>query len=246
MAPQPTLFMRIHKTAGMALAKQICDSLPPDVVCPERFEWRIRSLPSDELRQFTFFEGHISPDALSGIFPDLRTFTMLRDPRERLLSSFFYWKEGSKHAKGEFFDAIAPLSLLQFLRSNSPIIRRATWNVQARLLAGGRFGPVDGQRQNVFGPQLSVTDLSAAAVHALDRFSFVGIAERYVQCLRTAYALLKLATLPAPQWVNVTQGKPVSYGDLLANPDIADAALARTEADQAVYDTVCRTLQASS
>jgi hypothetical protein len=245
MADQPTLFMRIHKTAGMALAKQIRDRLPPNVVCPEQFEWRVRSLPSAGLRQFAFFEGHISPAALSGTFPDLRTFTVLRDPRERLLSCFFYWKEGAKHAKGEFFDAIAPLSLLHFLRSESPIIRRATWNVQARLLAGGQFGLVDGQRQNVFGPALCGSDLSVEAVRALDRFAFVGAAERYDRCLRMAYALLELAEPPPPERVNVTHARPASYGELLADPDIANAASALTEADQAVYDEVCRRLEVS-
>ena len=34
MARQPMLFMRIHKTAGEALAKQVCDRLPADAICP--------------------------------------------------------------------------------------------------------------------------------------------------------------------------------------------------------------------
>lgn len=242
MACQPTLFMRIHKTAGEALAKQICDRLPANTVCPEQFEWQVRNLPAAKLRQFSFFHGHISPATLSAVFTPLVVFTMLRAPSERLLSCFFYWKQGSKSARSDFFDAIARLSLLEFLRSEEPVIRRATWNVQARLLAGGQFGGVDQQRQNVFGPWLAESDLAAEAVRALDRFAFVGVAERYQMSLRGAYALLGLGEPPPPERINVTYPKPVSYRELLAIPEITQALSRLTYADQIVYAAACRRL----
>jgi hypothetical protein len=242
MAFQPTLFMRIHKTAGEALAKQICDHLPADTICPEEFEWKVRNLPSTRLQQFSFFQGHISPPALSAVFLPLRVFTMLRAPRERLLSCYFYWKEGSKHARGEFFDAIATLSLLEFLCSENPVIRRVTWNVQARLLAGGQFGGIDQQRQAVFGPWLSELDLAAEAVRALDRFAFVGTTERYEISLRKAYEVLELGEPPRPEWINVRSSRVPSYPELLAILEISDALSRLTEADRVVYDEACRRL----
>lgn len=242
MPRQPTLFMRIHKTAGEALAKQICDRLPAGSACPEPFEWQVRNLPLATLRRFSFFQGHISPAALSAAFTHLRVFTMLRAPRERLLSCFYYWKAGSKIASSAFFDAIAPLSLLEFLRSEEPIIRRVTWNVQARLLAGGQFGGADHLRQNVFGPWLAGRDLATEAARAMDCFAFVGVAERYEISLRTAYALLDLGEPPPPERINVTAGRPVSYEALLETPEIADALARLTEADQVVYEAACRRL----
>lgn len=242
MLCQPTLFMRIHKTAGEAMAKQILDQLPPDRVCPQHFEWQVRNLPLATLRQFDFFQGHISPSALSATGAPLRVFTMLRDPRERLLSCFFYWKHGSKSGKGEFFEAIAPLSLLDFLRSHDPIIRRSTWNVQARLLAGGQFGGVDQQRQNVFGPWLPEPDLAAEALRGVARFAFVGVAEQYEVSLRRTYSLMALGEPPAPEQINVTVSKPASYESLLADPEIVEALSQLTGADQVVYDAVLQTL----
>jgi len=242
MMLQPTLFMRIHKTAGEALAKQICDRLPADRVFPKAFEWQVRSLSSAELRQFTFFQGHISPSSLSTVFTELRVFTMLRSPMERLLSCFFFWKQLSKRRTTEFFDTVAGLSLLDFLQSEEPLIRRATWNVQARLLAGGQFGGIDSLRQNVFGPWLGEAALAAEAVHALDRFAFVGAMERYETSLARAYALLGLGEPPPPEIVNVTSGKPASYQELLAEPEIADALASLTVADQIVYDAAIRAL----
>ena len=238
MDRQPTLFMRIHKTASEALAKQVCERLPVGAVCPEEFEWKIRNLPPAELSSFSFFHGHISPSVFSPTFTSLRVFTMLREPRERLLSCFFYWKAGSKQASSEFFDAIGPMSLLEFLQSTNQIIRRVTWNVQARLLAGGHFGRADHHRQGVFGPWLTASSLAEEAVSALDRFVFIGTAERYETSLRKVYELLELGEPPPPERYNVTPGKPIAYQELLAQPEIADALSRLTEADQMVYDAV--------
>jgi len=242
MDRQPTLFMRIHKTAGEALAKQVLDRLPPASVCPHQFEWQVRSLSVPSLRRFSFFQGHISPSALSTTFAPLRAFTMLRAPRERLLSCFFYWKQASQRGKGDFFEAMAPMSLPEFLRSDNPIIRRATWNVQARLLAGGHFGGVDQQRQNVFGPWLPESDLVAEALNGVKRFAFVGVAEQYDVSLRRTYSLLGLGEPPAPEQINVTSSRPASYDELLADPEIADALSRLTRADQMVYDVVRQAL----
>ena len=234
--------MRIHKTASEALARQICARLPAETVCREQFEWRVRSLPLDELHRFRFFHGHISPSALSALSTPLQVFTMLRAPRERLLSCFYFWKIGTQFIRNEFFDTIARMSLVEFLRSEDPIVRRAIWNVQARLLAGGQFGGSDQHRQNVFGPSLPERELAARAVQALDRFAFVGVAEMYETALHHAFALLGLGATPPPERIHVTFGKPASYDELLATPEIADALAHLTEADQIVYDAACRKL----
>jgi hypothetical protein len=244
MARHPTLFMRIHKTGGEALAKQVLDRLSAEVVCTHQFEWQVRGLGLADITQFSFFQGHISPSSLMEALPDLRVFTMVRSPKERLVSCFFYWKEGSKHARTEFFDTIAGMSLLDFLRSDMPVIRRATWNVQARLLAGGQFGGIDTLRQNVFGPWVSGDDLACEAVRALDRYAFVGVTEDYPISLRLAYALMELGEPPPPERINVTQSRRGSYAELLSDPEIADALASLTQADQVVYEAARRRLHA--
>jgi hypothetical protein len=244
MGRQPTLFMRIHKTGGEALAKQLRDRLPADTVCPTEFEWEIRNLSQDSLSRFSFFQGHISPSSLTGAFAPLRVFTMVRSPRERLLSCYFYWKEGSKHARTEFFDTIAGMSLIDFLRSDQPVIRRATWNVQARLLAGGQFGGDDTLRQNVFGPWIGDDDLAVEAINALDRYAFVGVTEEYETSLRKAYELLALGEPPPPERINGTPSRPASYTELLAEPEIANALSRLTATDQIIYNAARQKLHA--
>jgi len=112
-------------------------------------------------------------------------------------------------------------------------------------LAGGQFGGTDGLRQNVFGPWLPEVDLGAEAIRALDRYAFVGLAERYEASLASAYSLLDLGHPPLPQRVNVNPYRPSDYGALLARPDIADALSGLTGADRAVYDAVGRRLEAA-
>jgi hypothetical protein len=235
VTPPPFLFMRIHKTASEALQKQIFDRVPKEDVCPLEFEWAVRTLSDTRLRTYRYFSGHISPAALSETVGPPLVLTMLRDPRERLLSCYYYWKAGASHATGAFFDAIRGLSLLGFLRCPNPIIRRATWNTQARLLAGGQFGPTDEYRQIVYGPWLGRDDLAAEAIHALGRYALVGITEHYELSLRRACELLELGPPPAPERLNITMAKPASYAPPLADPEIVAALDALTDADRAVY-----------
>jgi hypothetical protein len=236
MTVPPFLFMRIHKTASEALQKQILDRLPKQDVCPLEFEWAVRALPEARLRAYRVFSGHISPAALSEAVGPPVVVTMLREPRERLLSCYFYWKAGAAHAAGAFFDAIRELSLLEFLRSHNPPIRRAIWNTQARLLAGGQFGGTDELRQTVFGPWLGRDDLASEAIRALDRFEFVGVTEQYALSVGRVYDLLGLGVPPPPERINVTTGKPPSYASLLADPEVLAALAALTDADRVVYE----------
>jgi hypothetical protein len=173
MLHQPTLFMRIHKTAGEALAKQIRDRLPAEAFV-EQFEWQVRSLPLTTLRQFSFFQGHISPSALSTTFAPLRVFTILRAPMERLLSCFFYWKQGANSAKANSSRRSRHCHcLISAFGGPDP----STRHVECAGPIAGRwqFGGADHQRQNVFGPWLSSP--GGRSLRALPRFAFVGVAE---------------------------------------------------------------------
>ena len=140
------------------------------------------------------------------------------------------------------FSTRSPSCRLPILSSEDPAIRRATWNVQARLLAGGQFGDLDALRQNVFGPWLTDSNLASEAVRALDRFALVGVAERYRTTLHRAYALLDLGAPPPPEQVNVTPTKPATYRELELTPEIAGALSRLTWADQIVYDAACQRL----
>ena len=236
-------FLHIHKTAGTSLKRQLFQNLPADIMCPCDFEWQVRQLDPAELKRFAIFCGHISAAALPFAASELTQITMLREPRVRLLSALAFWKAIAPHnLNNAFFRAVAPLSLLEFLRDDSPIIRRATWNVQARLLAGGHFGPSNDLRTNVYGPDVDADQLVERAEIGLQSFALVGISERYAESLGLARDLLGLPGPRTPEAHNISGRSPEVYLRVMDDPDVAAALNERTEIDSAIYAAALRRL----
>jgi hypothetical protein len=233
------LFMHIHKTAGTAMSKQLFSHWPGHQICPARFECQVLRIDPVQLSQFTIFFGHITPAALAPVVGPLKYMTILREPRTRLLSAYFFWKDiAARSQNNGFFRRLRDLSLLEFLQSNDPLIWRATWNVQARLIAGGRYGATNDCRTNVFGPQGSPEEISRAAMSGLDRFELVGIAEHYLDTMALAFRLQgDEIQPPAPELHNVGANKPEGgYEPFLADAHIAAALERLTDIDVQIYE----------
>jgi hypothetical protein len=80
-------FLHIRKTAGTALTRLLFQGLPAHVVCPYAFEWQVRQRDPAGIRRLSIFCGHISVVALPFEPSELTRFSMLREPRVRLLSA---------------------------------------------------------------------------------------------------------------------------------------------------------------
>jgi hypothetical protein len=240
----PTLFIHIHKTAGTSLLQQLADEVGREHICPHPFEWQIRMTPKIELAKYRIYAGHLSASALQFVVGDLQCITMLREPRVRLLSAYFYWKSQSgSQPRHAFYERIAQMSLMDFLTDDDPIIVRATWNVQARIVAGGQFGGMNDHRTNIFGPDLSPAELAVAAVERLGRFRLVGITERYAESVALLFRLFDLDPGRARTLHTLNFREPgVSYSELLGDPMIAAALKHRTEIDTLVYEKACEVL----
>jgi hypothetical protein len=203
----------------------------------------VRQLDYVALSHFGFFFGHISPAALPFLPSDLSCITMLREPRVRLLSAYAFWKYLAPfNPHNEFFRAIASLTLLQFLQDESPVVRRATWNVQARLLAGGHFGTTDDHRTNVFGPEIGADELADLAEEKLDTFTLVGATEHYAGSLKLACELLGLPKPAFPVTRFRSGATRETYAEMMADAKIMEAIYARTDIDVKVYATALRRL----
>jgi hypothetical protein len=109
--PAPCGFLHIPKTAGMSVRAALCEAYPSDCVGSFRYDERLFGafdrfdtfapwlraetlLPSDpapetdgQLLQF----GHLSLQGMTRLMPADRTFTVLREPRARVLSHHLYW-----------------------------------------------------------------------------------------------------------------------------------------------------------
>jgi hypothetical protein len=94
------IFLHLRKTGGTALHNALIQHFPPEAVCGERFNKPMNWKPED-LARYTVFSGHFSYSSLARIPGPKHIFTVLRDPREQLLSFFKFLK----HHKRNHFEA---------------------------------------------------------------------------------------------------------------------------------------------
>ncbi len=89
-AVPPTVFLHIPKTAGQTVHNALSDMFGRDRTSPVR----VHSQVADEARQFptgyAFYSGHLDWTTLERLPNPRFVFTVLRDPRERIASFYFY------------------------------------------------------------------------------------------------------------------------------------------------------------
>lgn len=220
IAGRPLLFMHICKTGGQSLSKYIREQFPESQICPHNTDYSLLHYSAKELKQYTFFSGHISPSALAKRVPEFDTITVLRDPSKRLVSAYHYWRkiaiEKWPDLPKVFYD-IVDMSLSEFLESDKT--GRLVDNVQARLMAGGRYGPNNDERSMVFGGE---------GQPEWNRFKHVGITERLD---RTIAALSSLYGWPLTEPPYINKGQAA----VAVTDHEAELLAKRTERDMDVY-----------
>lgn len=87
------VFMHIPKTAGMSMRVLLGDIFGPESVSPAG---AVRNIGPEEVAQlgkFSVIAEHISWRDVSDFFPDRKVFTILRDPIDRCLSIYGYFRQ---------------------------------------------------------------------------------------------------------------------------------------------------------
>ncbi|CUH42057.1 sulfotransferase family 2 domain-containing protein [Ruegeria atlantica] len=118
------VFLHLPKTGGTSLHHLLSQSFEQKEICPERYNF-LMSMNESDLSQYRFFSGHFSLKDVPLALRNQNVVSVFRDPKERLLSEFYYlrgltWdfveEHGIEHA------AIAKRSdLLTWLRGQDDI-----------------------------------------------------------------------------------------------------------------------------
>jgi len=87
------LFLHLPKTAGQSVHQFLVDTYGEDNVCPARVNDQLVKIPLDKLECYSVFSGHLDWNHFDSVKGELFTFTILRDPLDRLLSFYFYLRE---------------------------------------------------------------------------------------------------------------------------------------------------------
>lgn len=87
------LFLHIPKTAGQSVHEFLIDRFEIDNVCPARDNDTLRSLDMESLHKYKVYSGHFDWNLFDQIDNLEFTFSILRDPVDRILSYYFYLRE---------------------------------------------------------------------------------------------------------------------------------------------------------
>ena len=87
------LFLHLPKTAGQSVHQLLLDTHGSENVCPARDNIQLAGITAEELEQYSVYSGHYDWNHFDSVKSDLFTFTILRDPLDRLLSFYFYLRE---------------------------------------------------------------------------------------------------------------------------------------------------------
>lgn len=85
------VLLHIPKTGGTTLHDIMQNHFNADQICPERLN-NLEALDSSSLSRYRFFSGHYDWEGVCSIPANKKIFTLLRNPRERILSLYHFWR----------------------------------------------------------------------------------------------------------------------------------------------------------
>jgi hypothetical protein len=183
----PIFFMHVPKSAGKSIHALLSQKIEARRICPQPphgvWTWQ----PS-EVRGYALYSGHFFYDFVDAVNPRGTKLTMLREPVDRVVSTYDFWRSyrwefinqalpainGPAVAKACTFDA--------FLATDSAFVKTYIYNTAARQLLGSKF--------DALWPDEAA--LIQASRHVLRSFDWVGVTEAFEASMRTLCTLLGL------------------------------------------------------
>lgn len=173
------VFLHLPRTGGTALHDTWSRAFQPTETCPERFA-RLHEYSGETIAAYRFFSGHFRFDQFWSIPRPRFLVTVLRDPIERILSLFEYWRSFRPDFAARH-NLLGPrlareLGLLGFLRSEEIEVTTSVNNAMVCHLAGDALPLGDGFGTLASQGREAIPDevLLARAFTALRHFDCVG------------------------------------------------------------------------
>jgi hypothetical protein len=156
------IFLHIPKTAGQSVHAALVAAFGAAAVCPARVNEQLFGMTVSELNSYRVFSGHLDWSLLDCVRGPRFVFTVLREPRDRILSFYFYLRgeagrlSASELAKPHRHGARAALNLSpdDYFCGGTPEIRRFLDGLYDNFYTyffAGRFylarGPLNGRVQ---------------------------------------------------------------------------------------------------
>ncbi|MBE9177273.1 sulfotransferase family 2 domain-containing protein [Oculatella sp. LEGE 06141] len=176
-------FIHLPKTAGSTFTAILDAQFHVQSICPEPHHVadlypEAIATPPAELREFltrfNLVRGHFGYSEIDPVLTQPLYLTMLRDPVDRVISVYEFFKRARERGQAEtadyqtLMDATAD-GLLAFVQHPNPVVRLRTSNFQTRQLS--EYAPE--------WTDCSDAERLASAQHTLNQFVFAGLTERF-------------------------------------------------------------------
>ncbi len=243
--PAPIVFLHIPKSAGVSLGTMLAEGVAPEVVYPEHGRGGLAQVSAEDWRRHRLFSGHFDYDELTSAPEWPRIVTMMRDPVERALALYWYWRTFTAEAVDRD-DLTGPryarsVDLKTFFTSAPPHIAPNFEEAIVRQLVGQSHCLPFG------GFTVSEDEALALAMQRLDAMAAVGITERFEASAGLILRTLKLPLVPMRRDNSFAERAASTDQDGLEKLEASEAVLehirARTRLDRALYDHGCARLE---
>jgi hypothetical protein len=185
----------------------------------------------DDYRQYTMLMGHFGVRWNEIVGPGRRWLTALREPIDRVVSTYYYWRHNAPvSTESPWLYMAQTMSLDEFIRSGHYTVLQGIENAQTWQLAD------DLRRRYRTVPE---RDALAAAKQNLDEFDFVGIYEEFGRSVKGLCDYLGVAGPSSIPRVNVTAKRP-AVSEL--SPATVAAIAELNMADMELYQYALRRL----
>jgi hypothetical protein len=222
-AVPPVFFLHIPKTAGSALGQFLHHRFPEGSIHWVSTGAAEREDPS-LLRGPRLVTGHVGFEVVP-LFPERpRILTFLRDPVERAISNFYFYRqlgiEGmTRHGVGLAYRRVVDLSIREFMEHDPQAAHFILGNAQTRMLAGEH------------GSEPSLASLDAARKN-LAECDFLGLIERIPESMSLLCRTMSWPETDTLPRANATECRPACEE---LDPSTLHLLQEWTRLDQALY-----------
>lgn len=227
-------FLHIPKTAGTTLISLLDSQFAPEKICPEQLPAGLPQLSPEKLASYRFIRGHFDYN-FHRLLPKKPLFlTMLRDPIDRVISFYEFWKLNNGISSGvnaditPAFRAEIEHNPIPFITSQIPSIHMEVYNSQTRRIVSSAEDYLPGI------PDQDVLELAKRRLR--EEFLFFGLVERFNDSLELLSYTLGWRPFRNYENKNVNAGR-MHRSEL--PQAVLDAILEQNQLDFALYRFAC-------